>query len=75
MKGLEHLLKANEKEPSNVNILLDLANVYLILFDFDKAKLYSDRALLIDPENSLVEAVSNKIKEVYEKFERGKDWV
>ena len=71
-QGLEYLHKANEFEPSNVNVLLDLANAYLIMFDFDKAKIFVSRALRIDPENMLAQEVNKKIKGIQEMLRRSK---
>ena len=73
LKGLEYLHKANELEPSSVNILLDLANAHLIMLDFDNAKAYVDKALLIDPGNGLARQVREKIKEIHKMIKRTKD--
>jgi tetratricopeptide (TPR) repeat protein len=74
LKGLEYLHRANEFEPSNVKILLDLSNAYLIVYDFEKAKMYVDKALHIDPGNILAQEVARKIKEFHKMYERGKGW-
>lgn len=71
-QGLKYLHEANELKPSNVNVLLDLSNAYLMIFDFDKAALYAERALLIDPKNELAKKVRDKIKELRKLFEQGK---
>ena len=69
-KGLEHLQKANELEPSSVNILLDLANAYLLMLDFKKAKMYGKKAVLIDPGNSLAREVVGKIEAFHKMYMR-----
>jgi tetratricopeptide (TPR) repeat protein len=61
-KGLNYLLKANEKEPKNVNILNDLSVVYMGLLDFKNAKQCIKRALLIDPDNDLAKETLKQIK-------------
>jgi len=61
-RGLEHLHKANEFRSNDVHTLLDLANAYMMIFDFDKATLYADNAWLADPENQLTQEVIEKIK-------------
>jgi len=71
-QGLRYLHEANELKPSNVNVLLDLSNAYLMIFDFDKATLYAERALLIDPKNELAKKVKDKINELRKLFEQGK---
>ena len=71
-KGLEHLQKANELEPSSVNVLLDLANAHLVMLDFKKAKAYGKKAVLIDPGNSLAQEVVGKIEEFHKMYKRAK---
>jgi tetratricopeptide (TPR) repeat protein len=71
-KGLEHLHEANEFKPSNVNVLLDLSSAYLTLFDFDKAMLYIDRALVINPDNQVAQKLKAKIDELHKLFDQGK---
>ena len=68
LKGLEYLHSANEMEPSNVHILLDLANVYLLMLDFEKARQYGGKALLVDPGNSLAREVVGKIEEFHKMY-------
>ncbi len=71
-KGLQYLHKANGLSPSNVNVLLDLSNAYLMIFDFDKAKLYAERALLVDPQNQLAQKTKDKVEELHKLFDQGK---
>jgi len=68
LKGLEYLHKANKLEPSSVNILLDLANAYLMMLDFKKAKMYGKKALLIDTDNGLSCEVMDKIEEFHKMY-------
>jgi tetratricopeptide (TPR) repeat protein len=68
LKGLEYLRKANKLEPSNVNVLLDLANTYLLMLDFRKAKMYGKKALLIDPSYGLTCEVLDKIEEFHKMY-------
>jgi tetratricopeptide (TPR) repeat protein len=70
--GLEHLHKADEFRPHAVNTLLDLANAYMMLFDFDKATSYVDKAWLVEPENQLIQEVKDKIEKLHKLFEQGK---
>lgn len=72
LKGLEYLHKANGLEPSGVNILLDMANAYLLMLDFEKAKMYGNKALLIDPGNRLSQMVTDKIEEFHKMYMRAK---
>jgi pentatricopeptide repeat protein len=60
-KGIAYLKKAQELEPSNVNVLLDLANAYLLNLNFDEAKQYAQEALHLDPGNVLARQVFDKI--------------
>ena len=69
-EGLEYLHKANELERSNVNVLLDLSNAYLITLDFEKAKIYAGNALLVDPGNGLARKTMEKIEEVQKLYKR-----
>jgi tetratricopeptide (TPR) repeat protein len=73
LKGLEQLRRANELEPSSVNVLLDLANAYLTMLDFEKAKMYADRALGIEPGNGLAREVSEKITEFNKMYLRARN--
>ena len=68
LSGLEYLHKANKLEPLSVNILLDLANAYLIMLDFKKAKMYGKKALLIDPSYGLSCKVLDKIEEFHKMY-------
>ncbi len=71
-KGLQYLHEANGLSPSDVNVLLDLSNAYLMIFDFDKAKLYAQRALLVDPQNQLARKTKDKVEELHKLFDQGK---
>ncbi len=71
-KGLQYLHEANGLSPSDVNVLLDLSNAYLMIFDFDKAKLYAERALLVDPQNQLAQKTKDKVEELHKLFDQGK---
>ncbi len=51
-------------EPANINILLDLANVYLIFTDFAEARNYAAEALRLEPGNKLAGQVLIKIEEI-----------
>jgi tetratricopeptide (TPR) repeat protein len=73
LKGLGYLHKTIELEPASVNILLDLANAHLIMLDFNNAKVYVDKALLIDPGNGLARQVREKIREIHKTIKRTKD--
>ena len=70
IKGLEHLHRASEMAPSNVHIWLDLANAYLLTLDFERAKQYGAKALLVDPGNSLAREVVGKIEEFHKMYKR-----
>lgn len=70
LKGLEYLHRADELKPSSVNALLDLANAYLLMSDFEKAKMYGNKALLIEPGNSLAREVVAKIEEFHKMYRR-----
>lgn len=74
LKGLEYLHRANVFEPSSVSILLDLSNAYLMVFDFEQTQTYVEKAIQIDPGNSLAQEVAKKIKEFHEIYIRGKGW-
>jgi len=71
-RGLRDLHKANELEPSNVNILNDLAAAYLMMTCFDMAREQADKALKIDPANALSQGILAKVKEFQKKFEASK---
>jgi tetratricopeptide (TPR) repeat protein len=62
LKGLHYLRRANKKEPQNVNILNDLAVVYLGLLDFNSAKQCIKKVLAIDPDNGLAKLTLKQIE-------------
>ena len=69
-KGLTYLIKASEKEPKNVNILNDLAVVYLGLLDFEKAKKCVKKVLVIDPDNYLAQETLKQIDFLLKRHKR-----
>ena len=70
VKGLTYLRRANEKDPKNVNILNDLAVVYLGLLDFKNAKQCIKKVLLIDPENYLAKETLKQIDFLLKRHKR-----
>ena len=73
-KGLGYLLKANDLAPTSINILTDLAAAYLSDLQFNKARKYAEKAILIDPNNTLVRDVLDKIdrfQKDYRRFGKG----
>ena len=71
-KGIGYLQKAVALEPSNINILLDMANVYLLNLEFEKANQSAKQALEIDPGHSLARLVFEKICEFQKHYENAK---
>lgn len=71
-KGIECLNKAKELVPSDINIVLDLANAHLFNLDFDEAKRYARGAILLDPRNALAKEVFDKICQFEKDYGRGK---
>jgi tetratricopeptide (TPR) repeat protein len=74
IKSMQLLHKANELAPSNLNILLDLANAYFITLDFKNARMYADRALLVDPANKLAQNILSKIEVIQKMNMQSKEW-
>jgi len=75
LKGLSHLQTALELEPSNINILLDLANVYLLMADFSEARNYAAEVLRLQPGSNMARQVLGKIEQfrrAHESLERKK---
>jgi tetratricopeptide (TPR) repeat protein len=70
LKGLGYLHQANELEPSSVNILLDLANAYLMMLHFKKAMMYGRKALLVDPGSTLAREVVDKIEAFHRMYKQ-----
>ncbi len=60
-KGLAYLFKANKLAPTSINILLDLAAAYLSNLQFKKAHKYAEKAIRIDPNNTLARDMLEKI--------------
>ncbi len=67
-KGLELLHKANDLAPSNVNVLLDLTMAYLIIHDFNKARIFNTGILRIDPGNKVAQELKKKIIQIEQIF-------
>jgi tetratricopeptide (TPR) repeat protein len=70
VKGKKNLERALEIAPRDVNILLDLANVYLFEQDFEEAKRYAQGAVLLEPENAWAKKVFDKICHFEKEFKR-----
>lgn len=70
LKGMEYLQQACDLAPTNVNILLDLANVYLENLNFEKAQQYAKRALGLEPGNSLAQQVFEKVCQFQRDYEK-----
>jgi tetratricopeptide (TPR) repeat protein len=70
VKGLTYLRRASEKEPKNVNILNDLAVVYLGLLDFKNAEQCISKVLLIDPGNDLAKETLDQIDFLWKRHSR-----
>jgi len=60
-KGLVSLKKASHLAPDNANILTDLAVAYLSSVNIDKAKEYAERAVRLDPINSVARDVLKRV--------------
>ncbi len=60
-RGLPLLKEANRLAPDNVNILTDLAVAYLSSVNMDKAREYAERAVQLDPTNSVAQDVLRTI--------------
>ncbi len=56
-RGLSLLKEANLLAPDNANTLTDLAVAYLSLVNMDKASEYAERAVQLDPTNSVAQDV------------------
>ena len=67
-KGLGLLHKANDLAPSNVNVLLDLTMAYLIIHDFNKARIFNTGILRIDPGNKVAQELKKKIIQIEQIF-------
>ena len=59
--GLAILEKARRLAPDNANILTDLAVVSLSLPDMDKAREYAERAVRMDPGNTVAQDVLHNV--------------
>lgn len=70
-KGLAYLRKGYVKDPKNINILNDLAVVYLGLSDFTNATLCIKEVLNIDPYNLLAEETLKRIEHLEKKHRLG----
>lgn len=60
-RGLSLLKEANRLAPDNANILTDLAVAYLSSVNMDKAREYAERAVQLDPTNSVAQDVLRTI--------------
>jgi len=60
-KGLDLLVKANQQSPNNANILTDLAVAYLAE-DLNKARIYVEQAVNLEPENDVARDLLERIK-------------
>ena len=60
-KGLTLLEEANRLAPTNTNILTDLAVAYLSSTSINKAKEYAERAVKLDPLNTVAQDVFKKV--------------
>jgi len=67
-KGLFLLKEANRLAPDNANILTDLAVVYLSSVNMDKAREYAERAVQLDPTNSVAQDVLRIILGLSKRF-------
>lgn len=60
-RGLAYLHRAIELAPTSVNILMDLAAAYLSDLQFNKARDYAEKAMVIDPDSNLAREVLGNI--------------
>jgi tetratricopeptide (TPR) repeat protein len=61
LQGLKYLKQAFALSPANANILLDLANAFLMNLDFNMARDCAKHALRLNPENALAKEVFENI--------------
>ena len=73
MRGLAYLHKAIGLVPTNVNILTDLAVAYLSMANISKARDFAERAVEIEPQNTLAQEVMKTIHSFQKEFERHMD--
>jgi Tfp pilus assembly protein PilF len=69
-RGLSCLEQATQLQPSNVNIVTDLAVAYFSSLNVRKAAEYAEKAVLIDPTNALAQDVLRKVRSFNEGFRR-----
>ena len=62
IRGLAYLNKANELEPTNINILNDLSVAYLGMPDLKNARKFNDLALKLEPGNSLAITIGEQVR-------------
>lgn len=72
IRGIECLNKAKDLAPMDVNVLLDLANAYQFILDFDEAKRYALGAISLEPGNALARKVFDEICQSQKDYGRGK---
>jgi tetratricopeptide (TPR) repeat protein len=70
-KGIAYLNKAKDLAPMDVNILLDLANAYLLAEDFVGAKRYARGAMLLEPDNVLAKKVFDDVCQSQKDYGKG----
>ena len=63
-EGIDHLYRALELSPSNLNAMTDLATAMLMLGNTEKAREYGEKALQLDPGYILAQKLLKTIDEV-----------
>ena len=63
-EALENMIKAKAVNPTNINIDVNIAVLYMSLNEFQKASEFVNQILKVDPQNKIALKLSKELKSV-----------